>query len=203
MKRPSPITRLVENLSRLPGIGEKTAMRLAFHILQMTKQAAKELADAITRVKEEVILCGECYNLTEKSPCDICRDPERSPAQICVVEEPVDLLAIERSGGFHGRYHVLHGALSPLDGIGSERLRIAELLERLRRGKTEEVILATNPNAEGDATSLFLSRELKPTGVRVTRLARGLPVGGDLEYADQVTIGKSLENRREITEPDA
>ena len=199
MAHPGPITRLIEQLQKLPGIGEKTATRLAYHILKSPPALATGLADAMSRVKEEVVLCRVCWNLTDTDPCAICANDRRDPRQICVVEEPPDLMAIERTGKFRGRYHVLHGALSPLDGIGPEDLHFDELLDRLKKLGTDcEVILATNLNADGEATALYLGRVLKPLGYRVTRLAQGIPTGGDLEYVDPLSIEKSLENRREV-----
>ncbi|MFQ5457898.1 MAG: recombination mediator RecR [Myxococcota bacterium] len=199
MAHPGPITRLIEQLQKLPGIGEKTATRLAYHVLKSPPALAKNLADAMSRVKEEVVLCRVCWNLTDTDPCAICADDRRNARQICVVEEPPDLMAIERTGKFRGRYHVLHGALSPLDGIGPEDLHFDELLARLEKLGTDcEVILATNLNADGEATALYLGRVLKPLGYRLTRLAQGIPTGGDLEYVDPLSIEKSLENRREM-----
>jgi recombination protein RecR len=193
-----PIERLVANLKRLPGIGEKSASRLAFYLLGAPESQAQELADAIVRIKKDIVLCEECFDLTDRSPCAVCRDPQRDPSQICVVEDPADLAAVERAGGFRGRYHVLGGALSPIDGIGPEALRIAELEARVARGGVGEVILATNPNAEGDATAHFIADRLRGRGARLTRIACGMPLGGDLEYADHVTVGRSLANRRDI-----
>jgi recombination protein RecR len=198
MASPPPVERLIANLRRLPGIGEKSATRLAFFLLSAPEALAEELAGAISRLKKEVVLCEECFDLTDASPCVLCRDPKREPAQIWVVEEPADRAAVERSGSFTGLYHVLGGALSPIDGMGPEQLRLAELLRRVERGGVREVILATNPNAEGDATAHYIAEQLQPFEVRVTRIASGMPLGGDLEYADQVTIGRSLQNRREI-----
>ncbi len=198
MITPPPVERLVASLRRLPGIGEKSATRLAFFLLSAPDAVGKELAEAILRLKQEIVLCEECFDLTEKSPCAICRNPERDPAGLCVVEEPADRAAIERSGGFRGRYHVLGGSLSPIEGVGPEDLRIAELESRVRRGDVQEVVLATNPNAEGDATAHFIAERLRPLGVRLTRIAYGMPMGGDLEYADQVTVGRSLQFRREL-----
>ena len=192
------MTRLVQQLTRLPGIGEKTAGRLAFHILRADRGYAQELAAAIVAVKDEIRLCSTCFALTEADPCSLCTDPERSDEILCVVEEPADLLAVERVREFRGRYHVLHGALAPLDGIGPDELKIQPLLVRLRNSALREVILATNPTAEGEATALYLARLLKPLGLRVTRIAHGLPVGGDLEYADVMTVGRALEGRREM-----
>jgi recombination protein RecR len=199
MAHPGPIARLIEQLQKLPGIGEKTATRLAYHILKNPPAQGQALAEAIRSVKEEVVLCRTCWNLTDADPCAICRDERRDPRQICVVEEPPDLLAVERAGKYRGRYHVLHGALSPLDGIGPDDLHLDALLERLKLlGRECEVIVATNLNADGEATALYLARVLKPLGHRVTRIAQGIPTGGDLEYVDPLTIGKSLENRREM-----
>jgi len=185
-------------LKRLPGIGEKSATRLAFHLLGAPAAAVEELADAISRLKQDTVLCEQCFDLTDASPCAVCRSDKRDPALLCVVEEPADLAAIERSRRFQGRYHVLGGALSPIDGIGPGDLRIAELEERVRKEEVREVILATNPNAEGDATAHFICERLQPSGVGLTRIAYGMPLGGDLEYADHVTIGLSLDNRRKV-----
>jgi len=193
---PAPIERLVNALKCLPGIGEKSATRLAFFLLGAQESMVFELSEAIGRLKEEIVLCEICFDLTDASPCGICQDTERDAAVICVVEEPADLVAIERSRAFSGRYHVLGGTLSPIDGVGPEELRIAELEARLRSGEAREVILATNPNAEGDATAHFISKRLEATGVRLTRIAYGMPLGGDLEYADHITVGRSMENRR-------
>ncbi len=198
MRTSPPIERLVAALKRLPGIGEKSATRLAFFLLGAPDALVQELAEAIARLKQEIVLCEECFDLTDASPCAICRDPKRDASIVCVVEEPADLAAIDRSGRFQGRYHVLGGALSPIDGVGPGELRIAELEERVRRGGIEEVILATNPNAEGDATAHYISERLRPLGVQLTRIAYGMPLGGDLEYADHVTVGLSVENRRSI-----
>jgi recombination protein RecR len=193
-----PIERLVASLKRLPGIGEKSASRLAFHLLSAPDASVQELAHAIERLKREIVLCEQCFDLTAESPCEICRDPRRDPSVLCVVEEPADLAAIEKSGRFRGRYHVLGGAFSPIDGVGPDELRIAELEERVPRDGIEEVVLATNPNAEGDATAHYISEQLRPTGVRLTRIAYGMPLGGDLEYADHVTVGICIANRRDI-----
>ena len=196
MRTSPPIERLVAGLKRLPGIGEKSATRLAFYLLGAPDAAVEELADAIGRLKQDTVLCEQCFDLTDASPCTVCCDDKRDPAVLCVVEEPADLAAVERSRRFRGRYHVLGGALSPIDGVGPGDLRIAELEERVRREDVREVILATNPNAEGDATAHFICERLQPSGVRLTRIAYGMPLGGDLEYADHVTIGLSLDNRR-------
>ena len=193
-----PIERLVASLKRLPGIGEKSATRIAFFVLSAPDAIVHELADALARVKKEIVLCETCFDLTNVSPCDLCRDDRRDASVLCVVEEPADRAAIERSGGFRGRYHVLGGVLSPIDGVGPEALRIRELEARVRSGGVRELILATNPNAEGDATAHYLADRLRPTGVRLTRIASGMPLGGDLEYADHVTVGRSLANRREM-----
>ena len=192
------LTRLVHELARLPGVGEKTATRLALFILRTDADYARDLAEAIVAVKHDIRLCSICFALTESDPCAVCVDPRRATDQICVVEEPADLLAIERAGEFRGRYHVLHGALAPLDGIGPDDLKIAALLERLRHEVVVEVILATNPTAEGEATALYVAKQVKPLGMKVTRIARGLPVGADLEYADALTVGRALEGRREM-----
>jgi recombination protein RecR len=191
-----PIAALVTELAKLPGVGEKTASRLAFHLLRAQRGEAEALAHAILRVKAEIRLCSSCYNVTDVDPCRVCTDPKRDPSVICVVEEPPDLLAIEKTREFRGRYHVLHGALNPIEGIGPEALRIRELLERLADGEAKEVILATNPNVEGEATAIYLARLLKPLGVAVSRIAHGVPMGGDLEYADEATLARALEGRR-------
>lgn len=195
---PPPVARLIEELTRLPGIGEKTATRLAFHFLRTERKHVEDLSAALLSLREETKLCSICVGLTDVDPCRLCSDPQRSDELICVVEEPADLAAVERSGGFRGRYHVLHGTLAPLDGIGPDDLRIAELLRRLSSGTVKEVIVTTNPNVEGEATALYLAKLIKPLGIRVSRIAHGLPVGGDVEYADNVTLGKALEGRREM-----
>ena len=193
-----PIARLVKELARLPGIGEKTAQRLAFHILKAGAGYAGDLAGAITGVVRDVRLCSSCQTLTDKDPCAICANPQRDARTICVVEGVPDLVALERTHEYRGRYHVLHGALSPLDGVGPSELKIRELLLRLEQAPVDEVILATNPDVEGEATALYLAKVVKPLGVRVTRIASGLAVGGELEYADGVTISRALEARREM-----
>lgn len=198
MRSSPPIDRLVAALKRLPGIGEKSATRLAFFLLGAPEALVQELASAIGRLKQEIVLCEVCFDLTEASPCTICRDPKRDTSVLCVVEEPADLAAIDQTGRFRGRFHVLGGTLSPIDGIGPEALRIGELEKRVREEGVAEVILATNPNAEGDATAHYISDKLKPLGVKLTRIAYGMPLGGDLEYADHVTIGASMQYRREI-----
>ena len=195
---PEPVARLIEALQKLPGIGPKTAQRLTFFLLKRPSDEVAALSEAIDRVKAQIVNCSICFNVTEEDPCRICTDAARDPKSLCVVEEPNDLLALERTGQFRGRYHVLLGALSPLDGIGPEDLRVRELLARLEGEPVDEVILATNPNVEGEATAIYLAKLLKPLVGRVTRIARGLPVGGDLEYADEVTLGKALEGRREM-----
>jgi recombination protein RecR len=194
----APLERLIEQLKKLPGIGAKSAQRLAFHLLRINPAEATALAEAIVDVKQTIRLCGTCFNITDTDPCATCADPARDRSAICVVEEPNNLVPIEKSGEFRGLYHVLHGSLSPLRGIGPEDLKIAPLLERLRDGGVKEVILATNPNVEGEATAVYLSRLLKPLGIRVTRIGVGLPVGSELEYADEVTVSKALEGRRDI-----
>ena len=193
-----PIQRLVQRLARLPGIGEKSATRLAFHILRAPEPQARELAQAIVEVREKIRLCSRCCNLTEDDPCAICGDARRDDSLLCVVAQPTDLLAIERSASFRGRYHVLHGVLSPLDGVGPDDLRIRELLGRLPGSSIAEVILATSPSVEGESTAMYLAKLLKPLGVRVSRIAAGVPIGGELEYVDQVTLGRALEGRRPL-----
>jgi recombination protein RecR len=198
MAQPPSMSRLIQELTRLPGIGEKTASRLAFHILRSERDYAQALAEALLAVKDETRLCSVCFALTETDPCPLCGDPRRTADVICVVEEPADLLAIERVREFRGRYHVLHGTLAPLDGVGPDDLKIQPLLVRLGQSPVHEVILATNPTAEGEATAMYLAKLLKPLGVKVTRIAHGLPVGADLEYADVMTVGRALEGRREM-----
>jgi len=195
---PEPVTRLIEEFSRLPGIGPKTASRLTFFLLRAPAEQALSLAEALRQLRERTIFCSICFNITEESPCPICRDEGRDRSIICVVEEPLDVLAIERTREYRGLYHVLHGAISPIDGIGPEDLKIRELINRLQAEPVEEVILATNPSLEGEATAMYLYRQLAPLGVRITHLARGLPVGGDLEYADEITLARALEGRREM-----
>jgi recombination protein RecR len=197
---PKPIMRLIDELSRLPGIGPKTASRLTYFLLRAPVEQAVSLAEAVREVKERTVFCARCFNIAESSPCAICDDPNRDQAQICVVEEPLDVLALERTHQYHGLYHVLHGAISPVDGIGPAELKIRELIQRVKGHEVREVLLATNPNLEGEATAMYVARQLGPLEVRVTRLARGLPVGGDLEYADQVTLAQALEGRREFQE---
>jgi recombination protein RecR len=193
-----PIDHLIEALTKFPGIGKKTASRLAFHILRSSLSDAQELAQAIMEVKEKIHLCSVCFNLTDENPCWVCRDEHRNSEVLCIVEGPNDLLAIENTVEFKGRYHVLHGTLSPLDGVGPEDIKVRELMERLQKERISEVILATNPTVEGGATSLYLTELIKPLGVKVTRIAYGIPMGGEIEYADAMTLSKALEGRREI-----
>jgi len=193
-----PIDRLIEALTKLPGIGRKTAARLAFHILRSSLSEAQALARAILDVKEKIRLCSVCFNLTDEDPCRICQDEHRNKEILCVVEGPNDLIAIENTGAFNGRYHVLHGTISPLEGIGPEDIKVRELLERLHQEKIAEVILATNPTVEGGTTALYLTDQIKPLGLKVTRIAYGIPMGGEIEYSDGMTLSKALEGRREI-----
>ena len=193
-----PLAKLIEHFRALPGIGTKTAVRLAYHVLDMDAAKAKALAGAILEAKEKIGFCSVCCNLSDRDPCVSCASTKRDQATICVVEQPQDVAAVERMHDFHGVYHVLHGALSPLEGVGPENLRVKELLARLSDGTVNEVIMATNPNVEGEATAMYIARLLKPMGVKVTRIAHGLPVGGDLEYADEVTLAKAMENRVEL-----
>ena len=194
-----PIARLLEELERLPGIGPKSAQRLAFHILKGDDASAQRLTDAITEVKREIHFCRQCFNFASEDLCAYCADPQRDSSMICVVEEPRDVVAIERTGEFRGLYHVLQGAISPMDGIGPEELRARELIDRLGTGsEVREVVIATDPDVEGETTALYLARLIKPLGILVSRIASGLPVGGDLEYADEVTLGRALEARREM-----
>ncbi len=193
-----PIARVVEALAGLPGIGPKTAQRLTFHLLRQPKETSQGLAEAIMNMKEAVRFCSVCWNITDQDPCNICRNEHRDRSIVCVVEEPLDILALERTRVFKGLYHVLHGALDPLHNVSVEDLKISDLLRRLEDGTIREVILATNPNVEGDATAGYLERLLRPLGVQITRIARGLPVGGDLEYADEVTLARALEGRRSV-----
>ena len=194
----APVERLIEQLCRLPGIGPKSASRLAFHLLSVPRSDAVELARAIVELKDKVRFCSICFNISEGEVCSICSDPRRDESLLCVVEEPRDVTAVERTGRFRGRYHVLGGAISPIDGVGPEELRFDELIRRLQAGEISEVIVATNPNAEGEATALYLAQLIRPLGIRVTRIASGLPVGGDLEYADEITLGRAMEGRTEL-----
>ncbi len=194
----APIENLIEQFAKLPGIGRKTAERLAFHILNMPKEYAAQMADALLDAKEKICFCEVCQNLTDVSPCAICSDTRRDRSTICVVESPKDVIAMEKMREYKGLYHVLHGALSPMDGVGPDDLQIASLLARIGAGGVNEVIMATNPTVSGEATAMYLCKLLKPLGVRVTRIAHGLPVGGDLEYADEVTLLRAMEGRREM-----
>ena len=198
MKRPSAVTELIEELKRLPGIGQKTAERLSFFLMRGSAERANKLADAIRNVKEKIVLCSECYGITEINPCEICQDPKRDSSLVCVVEEPHDVYVMENIGHFRGRYHVLMGVISPLDGIGPAELTIEALKERVQKNNISEVILATNPDMEGESTAIYIAKILKPDNIKVTRIARGLPVGGEIEYADEVTLLKSLEGRTEM-----
>jgi recombination protein RecR len=189
---------LIDQLGRLPGIGPKSAQRIAFHLLKVPREEAERLARAITEMKQRTRLCERCFNVCDDEECAICADPRRDRTVLCVVEEPKDVVAIERTGEFHGRYHVLHGAINPLEGVGPDELRTKELLSRVGAEGVREVIVCTNPNLEGETTALYLARLLRPLGVRVTRIASGLPVGGDLEYADELTLGRALEGRRDL-----
>ena len=194
----APVARLIEALHKLPGIGPKSAQRLTYYLLRASEAEVRALALALIELKEKTTLCSVCQNVTEDDPCGICTDAERDQSMICVVEEPLDVLAIERTRGFRGLYHVLHGVLSPMDGVGPEDLKLNELLARLRKGTVREVIMATNPNLEGEATAMYVSRVVSPMGIRVSRLARGLPTGADLEYADDVTLARAIEHRQEV-----
>jgi recombination protein RecR len=198
MSHPEPLTRLIEQLQRLPGIGAKSAQRLAFHVLRTPREEVDRLAEALRDVKERVTYCSVCSNITDVDPCAYCSSTDRDHRSICVVEEPQNVAAIEKTRGFKGVYHVLMGALSPLQGVGPDDLKIRELLARVGEGTVEEIILATNPNVEGEATAIYLARLLKPLGVRVTRIAMGVPVGSDLEYTDELTISRAMEGRREV-----
>jgi len=194
----TPIDRLVHELAKLPGIGEKTAIRLAHFVLRQPDGYARDLSRALVDVKEKVRLCSQCLNLTEHDPCELCCDSHRDESLICVVEDPTDMTAIEKTHAFRGRYHILHGALSPLSGVGPDDIKITELLSRLEGSTVREVIIATNPNVEGEATALYLSKIIKPSGIKLTRLASGIPVGGDLEYIDASTLTRAFEDRREL-----
>jgi len=191
-----PVARLVEEFHKLPGIGPKTAQRLTYYLVRMPEEQARSLAEAVLAVKDRIVLCSLCYNITEADPCSICTDPARDRTRICVVEEALDSLALERTHSYQGLYHVLHGVISPMNGIGPDDLQIKSLLGRVKRGDIQEVILATNPNLEGEATSMYIHRLISPLGIPVTRPARGLPVGGDLEYADEVTLARAIEGRQ-------
>jgi recombination protein RecR len=193
-----PLARLIDELKRLPGIGQKSAQRIAFHLERVPREEAQRLAAAILDLKEKIILCSVCNNLTEADPCGFCSDSGRDPDVICVVETPYDVVAVEKTREFRGQYHVLHGVLSPIQGIGPEQLKLKNLIERLKSGKVKELIVATSPTVEGEATAVYLSKLIKPLGVKVTRIAMGIPVGSELEYADEVTMLKALEGRREM-----
>jgi len=193
-----PVQSLIDELGRLPGVGPKSAQRIAFHLLKLPEEDATRLARAITEAKERVSFCRRCFNVCEGEECGICGDHRRDPSIVCVVEEPRDVVAVEKTGEFRGRYHVLQGAISPLEGIGPDQIRVRELLTRLGTEEIAEVILCTNPNIEGEATAMYLARLLKPLGIKATRIASGLPVGGDLEYADELTLGRALEGRRQL-----
>ena len=193
-----PVSRLIDEFHKLPGIGPKTAQRLTYHLIRMPEEEARSLAEAILAIKDKIILCSTCQNITDQDPCVFCRSSKRDRTKICVVAEPLDILPLERTGGYKGLYHVLHGVISPADGIGPDELKLHELLDRIKDGDVKEVILATNPNLEGEATAMYLQKIISPLGIKVTRLARGLPFGADLEYADEVTLTRALENRQEI-----
>ena len=193
-----PVVRLIQELNKLPGIGPKSAQRLAYHVIRLPSEEAHALAQAVLAVKELITLCSVCQNLTDTDPCSICTDSRRDNTQICVVEEPLDVLALERTHCFRGLYHVLHGVISPMDGIGPEDIKLKELVPRLQNGSVTEVIIATNPTLEGEATAMYVQRHVSPIGVKVTYLARGLPMGGDLEYADELTLSRAFQGRREI-----
>lgn len=198
MHYPEPISKLIDSFMKLPGIGPKTAVRLAFFVLNMKEDVVLDFAKALVNAKRNLTYCSNCGHITDQDPCYICEDSRRDKSVICVVQDPKDVIAMEKMKEFNGQYHVLHGAISPMDGIGPEDIKIPELLKRLQDDIVQEVILATNPNIEGEATAMYISRLLKPTGIKITRIAHGLPVGGDLEYADEVTLSKALEGRREI-----
>lgn len=193
-----PISRLIEEFSKLPGVGRKTAQRLAFHVINMNTNDVEALSKAIIEAKREIKYCSNCYNITDKDPCSICSNKSRDENIICVVEDPRDVAAMERTKEFKGQYHVLHGVISPMDGVGPDMIKVRELIQRLSNQEVDEIILATNPTIEGEATAMYIARLIKPMGIKVTRIAHGLPVGGDIEYADEVTISKALEGRREI-----
>ncbi len=195
---PKPISRLIEELSKLPGIGEKNATRLAFHIFRSHESYVKSLSDAIIKTKSDVRACSTCFNFTSQEICAICASPLRDGATVCVVEQPLDLVAIEKSGEFKGKYHVLHGVISPLEGVGPEDLKIKELIDRVQKENTKEIIIATGTNVEGEATAIYISRTIKPLGVTTSRIAYGIPVGGDIEFVDELTLGKALRNRQKM-----
>jgi recombination protein RecR len=198
MHYPEPISKLIDSFMKLPGIGPKTAVRLAFFVLTMKEDTVLDFAKALVNAKRNMSYCSQCGHITDRDPCYICEDNRRDRSTICVVQDPKDVIAMEKMKEYNGLYHVLHGAISPMDGIGPEDIKIAELIKRLQDNTVQEIILATNPNIEGEATAMYISRLIKPTGIKITRIAHGLPVGGDLEYADEVTLSKALEGRREI-----
>lgn len=198
MYYPEPISKLIDSFTKLPGIGPKTAVRLAFFVLNMKEDDVLDFAKALVNAKRELTHCSVCGHITDQDPCQICSDHTRDDSVICVVQDPKDVIAMEKMREFNGRYHVLHGAISPMDGIGPEDINVPDLIKRLKDYKVEELILATNPNVEGEATAMYISRLVKPSGIRITRIAHGLPMGGDLEYADEVTLSKALEGRREL-----
>jgi recombination protein RecR len=195
---PESVTRLVSEFSRLPGIGPKTASRLTYYLLRAPLEQVQALGEAVSQLRERITFCSRCFNITEEDPCPVCSDVRREQQSVCVVEEPLDALAIERTGEYKGLYHVLHGAIAPVEGVGPEDLRIGELVARVKKEAISEVILATNPSLEGEATAMYVRRQLYPLSVRITRLARGLPMGGDLEYADAITLARALEGRQEM-----
>ncbi|KMK74445.1 recombination mediator RecR [Alkalihalobacillus pseudalcaliphilus] len=198
MQYPEPIAKLIEGFMKLPGIGPKTASRLAFFVLDMKEDDVLDFAKALVNAKRQLTYCSECHHITDIDPCRICEDKARDRSVICVVQESKDVIAMEKMKDYHGLYHVLHGAISPMDGIGPEDIKVPELLKRLQNDEIQEIIIATNPTIEGEATAMYISRLVKPTGIKVTRIAHGLPVGGDLEYADEVTLSKAMEGRREL-----
>ncbi|WP_017756822.1 recombination mediator RecR [Calidifontibacillus oryziterrae] len=198
MHYPEPIAKLIDSFMKLPGIGPKTAVRLAFFVLKMKEDDVLDFGKALVNAKRNLTHCSSCFNITDRDPCSICDDSHRDHSIICVVQDPKDVIAMEKMKEYHGLYHVLHGAISPMDGIGPEDIKVTELIKRLHGEEVQEIILATNPNIEGEATAMYISRLIKPTGIRITRIAHGLPVGGDLEYADEVTLSKALEGRREL-----
>ncbi len=194
----APVARLVEEFHKLPGIGPKTAQRLTYYLIRMPEEDARSLAEAVMAVKQRIVLCSRCYNTTESDPCAVCTEPNRDQTRICVVEEALDVLALERTHSYGGLYHILHGAISPMNGVGPDDLKIQPLLQRLKDGSVQEIILATNPNLEGEATAMYIHRLISPLNLKITRPARGLPVGGDLEYADEVTLARAIEGRQEF-----
>lgn len=198
MYYPQPIAKLIDSFMKLPGIGPKTAVRLAFFVLNMKEEDVLEFAKALVNAKRNLTHCSVCFNITDQDPCRICDDSHRDKSIVCIVQDPKDVTALEKMKEFHGQYHVLHGAISPMDGIGPEDIKVSELIKRLQDDTIQEIILATNPNIEGEATAMYISRLVKPTGIKITRIAHGLPMGGDLEYADEVTLSKALEGRREL-----